>query len=41
MDRDGTATGCWSQNTQLPELTFHAVVSDGTPELRFEGVFTR
>jgi hypothetical protein len=27
---------CNSQITKLPELTFHAVLSAGTPELRFE-----
>ena len=32
----GTAMGCWSRNTKLPELAFHAVVGDGTREVRFE-----
>ena len=32
----GTAIACWSQNTKLPELNFHAVLggSRSEPELR-------
>ncbi len=32
----GATITCNSQITKLPELTFLAVVADGTPELRFE-----
>jgi hypothetical protein len=41
IGRGGTAIACWSRNTKLPELGFHAVVGDGTRELHFERLFTR
>jgi hypothetical protein len=33
---DGAATTCNSHITELPELTFHAVLSGGAQEMRFE-----
>ena len=37
----GLTPACWSRNTKLPELGFHAVVGDGTRELRFERLLAR
>jgi hypothetical protein len=31
-----TASGCWSRNTKLPELGFHAVLGDGSREVGIE-----
>jgi hypothetical protein len=39
--RGGTTVACWSQNTKLPELGFHAVVGDSTHEVRFERLLAR
>jgi hypothetical protein len=36
----GTTIACQSKNTKLLELSFHAVVGDGTRELRFERLVT-
>jgi hypothetical protein len=36
MDMDGTVVACNSKNTKLPELAFHASLSDGAQEMRFE-----
>ena len=33
---DGTAVGCNSQNTKLPELRFRAILDDGVRDIRFE-----
>jgi hypothetical protein len=45
MRRDGYTGGaaitCNSQNTKLPELTFHAVLGDEAREIRFERLLVR
>jgi hypothetical protein len=41
MYAGGTAIGCWSQNTKLPELGFHAVLGESTRELRLERLIAR
>jgi hypothetical protein len=41
MDTGGAAITCNSQITKLPELTFHALVSDGAQEMRFERLVVR
>jgi len=41
MDTGGTTLACWSRFTKLLELGFHAVLGDGTRELRFERLFAR
>jgi hypothetical protein len=38
---EGTAVARNSQNTELPELTFHAVVDDDAREVSFERLLTR
>jgi hypothetical protein len=39
--RGGTAIACKSRNTKLPELAFHAILSDGAQEMRFEHLAVR
>jgi hypothetical protein len=36
-----TVVACNSQNTKLPDLTFHAVVGDEARAVRFERLLTR
>jgi hypothetical protein len=36
----GLTSACNFRNTKLAELTFHAVLRDGTRELRFERLLT-
>jgi hypothetical protein len=37
----GAAITCNSQNTKLPELSFHVILGDGAREVRFEHLAVR